>query len=116
MITTRFIGALWLGLTKPQQVAERIDTIGRSQYEDEIFRAGLKGSAHSREEMLQAALETVRAYEAEREKLQDAPAPLLDYINAQRSSNKRLLVPKPSASVLAMQYCRACGHELIEGA
>ena len=87
-ITTRFIGALWLGLTKPQQVAERIDTIGRSQYEDELFRAGLKGSAHSREEMLQAALEIVSAYETEIEKLKDAPPPLLNYINEQRSSEK----------------------------
>ena len=87
-ITTRFIGALWLGLTKPQQVAERIDTIGRSQYADEFFSAGLIGSAHSREEMLQAALEIVSAYETEREKLKDAPPPLLNYINEQRSSEK----------------------------
>lgn len=81
-------GALWLGLTKPQQVAERIDTLGRSQYEDELFRAGLKGSAHSREEILQAALDIVSAYEAERKKLKDAPPPLLNYINEQRSSEK----------------------------
>lgn len=57
-ITIRFVGALWLGLTKPHQVAESIDATGRSQYEDIIYEAGLGGSPHSREELLQAALDT----------------------------------------------------------
>ena len=88
VITTRFISALWLGLTKPQQVSERIDTTGVSQYEDEMYGAGLKGSAHSRKEMVQATVEIVTAYEIEREELRECPSPLSTYINEQRSSEK----------------------------
>jgi len=85
-ISTRFISALWLGLTKPQQVEERINTRGRSRYEETWRNAGVGIPAHSREELLQDALDIVGAYEEEREKLKEARSPLVNYINEQRSS------------------------------
>ena len=90
-ISTRFISALWLGLTKPQQVEERINTRGRSQYEETWRNAGLGISAHSREELLQDALHIVSAYEEEREELKEAGGPIVNYINGQRSSKPDVL-------------------------
>ena len=47
--------------------------------------AGLAGSYQSRDEMLQWALAMVSAYEQRRGKLKEASAPIVDYINGQRS-------------------------------
>ena len=85
-ITISFLSALWLGLTAPKQVDERINMWGRSQHEDQLFESGLQRSPHSREELIRAALDTVRAYEAEREKLREASAPLVNYIYERRST------------------------------
>jgi len=81
-ISTRFISALWLGLTKPQQARARYRNEDVEWWRD----AGLGISAHSKEEALQETLDNVRAYEEEREKLKEARPPIVDYINQQRSS------------------------------